>query len=103
MSARTRQGGQIRFDFAPRARSVSHHGCLSPRQKRSRLFVISGLSFCWVALLIFRLYSLQIADFETWQDWALKQHFSEVRLSSERGPIVDRNGKLLAVSVPAGS
>lgn len=98
-----KQGGQIRFDFAPRARSVSRHGCLTPRQKRSRLLLISGFSFCWVMLLVARLYSLQIADFETWQDWALKQHFSEVRLSSERGPIVDRNGKLLAVSVPAGS
>ncbi len=97
------QGGQTRFDFAPRARSLSRHRCLTPSQKRARLLLISGLSVCWVGLLIARLYSLQIADFERWQDWALKQHFSEVRLASERGPILDRNGKLLAVSVPAGS
>jgi cell division protein FtsI (penicillin-binding protein 3) len=94
---------QIPFDFAPRARSVVRHRCLTVEQKKVRLALISIFSFCWVVLLVARLYSLQIADFETWQDWALKQHFSQVKLSSERGPILDRHGRLLAVSVPAGS
>jgi cell division protein FtsI (penicillin-binding protein 3) len=33
----------------------------------------------------------------------VRQHLSEVTVASERGPIFDRNDKLLAVSVPAGS
>jgi cell division protein FtsI/penicillin-binding protein 2 len=52
---------------------------------------------------VWRLYSLQIADFETWQDWAIRQHVSELQIASERGPVLDRNGKPLAVSVPAES
>jgi cell division protein FtsI (penicillin-binding protein 3) len=49
------------------------------------------------------MYSLQVSDVERWQDWALKQHVAEVEVASERGPVLDRNGKLLAVSVPAES
>ena len=50
-----------------------------------------------------RLYSLQVSDFETWQDWAVKQHVAEVEVASERGQVLDRNGKLMAVSIPAQS
>ncbi len=67
---------------------------------------LRGLSLCvllWALAVVARLYSLQISDFETWQEWALKQHFREVQVSSERGPIVDREGKLLALSIPATS
>jgi cell division protein FtsI (penicillin-binding protein 3) len=49
------------------------------------------------------MWSLQVSDFETWQDWAIKQHVAEVEIAAERGPVLDRNGKLLAVSVPAES
>ncbi|RIL10300.1 MAG: penicillin-binding protein, partial [Proteobacteria bacterium] len=56
-----------------------------------------------MGVIVSRLVSLQITDFKRWQDWALKQHLSEIQLSSERGPIYDRNNRLLAVSVPAGS
>jgi cell division protein FtsI (penicillin-binding protein 3) len=49
------------------------------------------------------LYSLQVSDYERWQEWAIKQHVADVEIASERGPIVDRNGKLVAVSVPAES
>ncbi len=68
-----------------------------------RLRMLGFFSLLWVAGLVWRLYSLQIADFETWQDWALKQHVSELQIASERGPVLDRNGKFLAVSVPAES
>jgi cell division protein FtsI (penicillin-binding protein 3) len=49
------------------------------------------------------MWSLQVSDFETWQDWAIKQHVAEVEIAAERGPVLDRHGKLLAVSVPAES
>lgn len=72
-------------------------------QRPMRLRVIGILALGWVGLLVSRLYSLQVSDFETWQDWAIKQHVSEVEIAAERGPVLDRNGKLLAVSVPAES
>lgn len=68
-----------------------------------RLRLIGIFALGWVGLLVSRLYSLQVSDFETWQDWAIKQHVSEVEIAAERGPVLDRNGKLLAVSVPAES
>lgn len=75
----------------------------SKKSRRLRLAIIVGCAFVWTCMVLVRLYSLQISDFERWQDWALKQHFSEMTVASERGPIFDRNNRLLAVSVPAGS
>lgn len=68
-----------------------------------RLRLIGVLAMLWSGLLVGRLYSLQVSDFETWQDWALKQHVAEVEVASERGQVLDRNGKLMAVSIPAQS
>ncbi|MCO6430904.1 MAG: penicillin-binding protein 2 [Deltaproteobacteria bacterium] len=67
------------------------------------MWFILFFAVVWSLVLLTRLFSLQIANFETWQDWAIKQHFTEIRLASERGPIYDRQGRLMAVSVPAGS
>lgn len=68
-----------------------------------RLRLIGLCALAWTGILISRMYSLQVADHERWQDWAIKQHVADVEIASERGPIVDRNGKLVAVSVPAES
>ncbi len=76
---------------------------LNPKARKSRLKLIMGLCFVYGGILCLRLLSLQVLNFEQWQDWALRQHFSQVEVHSERGPIYDRNAKLLAVSVPAGS
>ncbi|MFM1848657.1 MAG: hypothetical protein RL417_2131 [Pseudomonadota bacterium] len=75
----------------------------SPLSRRSRLGLIAGVTLVWVSAVIARLVSLQITASNRWQDWAVRQHLSEVMVASERGPIYDRNDKLLAVSVPAGS
>jgi len=91
-----------RIDFASRSSSFAAH-TLGPKSRSRRLLIISLGLVLWTAVLFARLYSLQIKDFETWQDWALKEHFKEIVVASERGPIFDRNGKLMAVSVPAGS
>ncbi|MCB0332348.1 MAG: penicillin-binding protein 2 [Bdellovibrionales bacterium] len=71
--------------------------------KRFRLWGILFFILLWVSLLIFRLYTLQVSEFSQWRTSAMKQHVTTIELASERGPILDRNGKLLAVSVPAGS
>lgn len=93
---------QCCFDFA-----VTRHYCgetaLDTAGRRRRLWTMFAIALLWSGVLVARLFSLQISNFETWQDWALKQHFAEVRVASERGAVYDRQGKLMAVSVPAGS
>lgn len=89
-------------DFGRRSRCFRTN-VLSPRCRKARLIVVGLFACVWGGVLLHRLVSLQITDFERWQEWAVRQHFSEVTVASERGPVLDRNGKLLAVSVPAGS
>lgn len=97
-----RKDSLIGFDFAlSRRPSTSTASLAKGRPLRLRLIGLGAL--LWVGVLVTRLYSLQISDFETWQDWAVKQHVTDVEIASERGPILDRNGKLVAVSVPAES
>ncbi len=81
----------------------SHFKTQSVPARKFRLIAFFSICFVWSSLLVWRLYTLQIANCATWQDWALKQHFQEVKLASERGPIYDSEGNLMAVSVPAGS
>jgi cell division protein FtsI (penicillin-binding protein 3) len=88
------------FAFTERSSLASHS---LANQRPMRLRIIGVFALGWTALLLHRMYSLQVSDFETWQDWAIKQHVSEVEVAAERGPVLDRNGKLLAVSVPAES
>ena len=89
-------------DFAVRRNSKVHE-LVTSSGRRVRLFMVAGGALCWVLLVMWRLASLQIIDQDRWQEWAVKQHLAEVKLASERGPVYDRRGRLLAVSVPAGS
>lgn len=72
-------------------------------ERRKRLVLIGCVLFAWILLLVSRLVHLQITNNETWGKWALRQHLTKVTIGSERGPIYDTFGKLLAVSVPASS
>ncbi len=92
----------IGFDFSGQERSAVKE-IVSPKARRVRVRFIAVGAVLWSLLLVARLVSLQITDVERWSDWAVKQHVTEIELASERGPIYDRNGKLMAVSVPAGS
>lgn len=96
------RGSLIGIDFALLKRSPVASSSLA-RQRPVRLRLIGVVALLWCGLLVHRMYSLQVSDFETWQDWAMKQHVADVEIASERGPVLDRNGKLLAVSVPAES
>ena len=96
------RNGFTGVDFSSTRTHGSHH-LLNPKCRKSRLRLIQWLCVGWGFVLAVRLLSLQVINFEQWQDWALKQHFARIEVASERGPIYDRNGKLLAVSVPAGS
>jgi cell division protein FtsI (penicillin-binding protein 3) len=97
-----RKDSLIGVDFAMLRRSPASIAELaSKRPMRLRLVGIAAI--LWTGILVARLYSLQVSDVERWQDWAIKQHVADVEVASERGPVIDRNGKLVAVSVPAES
>ena len=92
----------IGSDFAS-ANRPSSTGIMLSQRRPMRLRLIGLFALGWTGVLVGRLYSLQVSDFETWQDWAVRQHVAEVEVASERGRVLDRNGKLMAVSVPAQS
>ena len=94
--------GLIGRDFAFSQRPAAASLALA-NQRPMRLRIIGVVALAWTGILLSRMWSLQVSDFETWQDWAIKQHVAEVEIAAERGPVLDRNGKLLAVSVPAES
>lgn len=89
-------------DYAASGASLSG-AVFSALSRRSRLAIIGSATVVWVGVVIARLVSLQISASNRWQDWAVRQHLSEIMVASERGPIYDRSDKLMAVSVPAGS
>ena len=76
---------------------------LDPKKRRMRTCIFGILAVLWIGIIGSRLYYLQILEGQRWKTFALKQHVTDIELASERGPILDRDGKLLAVSVPAGS
>lgn len=97
---------QIPRDFSTQVSYASGRGQLSGEAYQAiyRRLAVLKVVCCLMALtIVFRLLGLQVINFSTWQEWATKQHLAKVQVASERGPIMDRNGKLLAVSVPASS
>lgn len=93
----------LALDFASQRSNLRSPRKTAEANRRHRLWIILGVAGVWMSIVIARLVSLQITSVERWQEWALKQHFSEITIASERGTIVDRKDRLLAVSVPAGS
>jgi cell division protein FtsI (penicillin-binding protein 3) len=72
-------------------------------ERKSRIVLLKFVCIVWVIVLLARLFSLQVSNFDTWRVWAKKQHHGEVRIATERGPVYDRNHNVLTISVPAGS
>jgi cell division protein FtsI (penicillin-binding protein 3) len=92
----------LQVDFAS-TRSDYEIRTVCESGRRQRLALLGLLSIIWGCFLVYRMYELQLGEQSRWRQSAMKQHVSEVKLALERGKIVDRNGQLLAVSVPAGS
>jgi cell division protein FtsI (penicillin-binding protein 3) len=97
-----RKDSIVGVDFALLRRQPTSIASLAVKRPM-RLRIIGLCALVWTGLLVARMYSLQVSDHERWQEWAIKQHVADVEIASERGPILDRNGKLVAVSVPAES
>jgi cell division protein FtsI (penicillin-binding protein 3) len=93
------------YSFADRSRARTEEkpAMISSRARRMRLVAVGIILLMAACGIVSRLYSLQIGDTSRWRAWATRQHFTEVELASERGPIFDRNKRMLAISVPAGS
>jgi len=77
---------------------------ISPEQNPNRtilrrtLFLMLVCGILAFAVLIARLYKLQITDHELYEELAISQQLRETSTSAERGTIYDRNMKVLAIS-----
>jgi len=96
------RGKVIGSDFARRGEIVGTDQSLKKTRHR-RLSLLIFLAVAWSGLIVYRLSFLQISNPSKWQGAATKQHFKPFTVSEPRAPIVDREGRLLSVSVSAGS
>ncbi|MCB0330646.1 MAG: penicillin-binding protein 2 [Bdellovibrionales bacterium] len=90
-------------DYAERQSKQDSRGQVPLPNRGRRVRIVVSASILWTALIVGRLYQLQISEYHSWNGTAHKQHASTITLASERGAIYDRNGKILATSVPGGS
>jgi len=65
---------------------------------RARALVVAGLVACAFLGLLARLVVLQVVRHDEYLRLAENQHAKEIPLKPKRGPILDRNGQVLAVS-----
>ena len=65
---------------------------------RRTLFLMATCGIAAFAVLLARLYHLQITEHETYESLAISQQLREAAASPERGTIFDRNGYVLAIS-----
>lgn len=90
------------LDFATR-HTPTRGERLAPEGRTRRLKVLGWLAVLWAVGVALRLATLQCGDVNGWQQWALRQHFSEMQVATARGAIYDRQGRPLALSIPASS
>lgn len=70
------------------------------RTGRRRSYILAGLSILLAFILVFRLYTLQIINGDTYQAQFQSRIRRTVVVRAKRGTIYDRNGKVLAETVP---
>ena len=99
---RVRNTQQLSLDFAKKRYGFKTVE-VTPDTRRRRCSLLFCITLLWITGIIARLVFLQFSQVERWEDWALRQHVAEVQRLSERGAVLDREQRLLAVSVPAGS
>ncbi|MFZ0641398.1 MAG: penicillin-binding protein [Candidatus Acidiferrales bacterium] len=83
------------FRFGPESMAQS-----SPRL---RLFVVFGLALIWMLAVVARLSYLQLFRYREYLERANRQQERIIEVSPMRGPIYDRNGRELAMSIPVDS
>jgi cell division protein FtsI (penicillin-binding protein 3) len=73
------------------------------RGTRLRLMLVALSISMWAVAIGVRLFQLQVLDRPSFERQAARQSERTINLDSRRGPILDRNGRPLAVSVDAES
>jgi cell division protein FtsI (penicillin-binding protein 3) len=77
----------------------------TPYQRKVRLrLMLLALSAClWAGIIVVRLVQLQVLDVQKYELQAARQSERTINLDPRRGPILDRHGRQLAVSVDVES
>ena len=78
---------------------MSYSAANSPK----RLRWLARFGLLWALALVARLLQLQIAERDDYQKIADRQQNRDIAVDAPRGEILDRNGRLLAMNVPAQS
>jgi cell division protein FtsI/penicillin-binding protein 2 len=73
------------------------------RSVRGRLLVVAAVFVAWVAVIEARLAYLQVYRHDYYVARAEQQQSDTIRVPAPRGDVLDRNGRVLAISVPADS
>jgi cell division protein FtsI (penicillin-binding protein 3) len=76
---------------------------MAQSSSRLRLAVVFGFTFVWVFLVVGRLSYLQLYRYRDYLERARRQQERIIEVSPMRGPIYDRNGRELAMSIPVDS
>ena len=68
-----------------------------------RVKLLGRLVLLWVAIIVVRLFKLQVLDHDYYRELAQQQQERVVEIAAPRGTILDRTGQALAISVPVDS
>src|SRR5690606_37366206 len=66
-----------------------------------RLTFFQGIMVAVFVIFAFRMYDLQVIQYDIWKAEADENRFSELPIASDRGVIYDRYGQSLASNAPA--
>ncbi|MBN2400054.1 MAG: penicillin-binding protein 2 [Candidatus Aminicenantes bacterium] len=72
-------------------------------QGKKRFFFLSIIFFVWIFFIAFKLFKLQVIDFNTYLAKVKAQTNRVEDLHSKRGTITDRHGEILAISLQSKS
>lgn len=76
---------------------------MAQSSSRLRLLVVFGLALVWMLAVVARLSYLQLYHYRDYLERAHRQQDRIIEVSPMRGPIYDRNGRELAMSIPVDS
>lgn len=86
--------------FFRHSRAFAHKDLLTEKVPLARFYLVFGLLFTILALLVGRSFYLQVINDDFLQDKGASRYRRDLEISASRGRILDRDGGLLAVSTP---